>query len=216
MSKRKALPFTLIAVLLLSSTPVLSNEAAAASSHKAKATVTASKLEELSIKDLNQKTKATLNHVKEVMPDLKNYHIASILKESVVTTSGPIDRLEILLSSTREGTSTHFGVIHVNASTGELIGVDIQNKLPSSKEVFSEQDAIKKGKEHLKRLFGKQAEKYKFSEIHSSTSQDNKKQILVIYTSTDHSINVTMDSVGELKAFKKNIYPEAALEGNNK
>ncbi|MFG0216809.1 hypothetical protein ACFU8X_27510, partial [Brevibacillus porteri] len=60
MTKRKALAFTLIAALFLPNTPILSNEAAAATSHKAKATVTATKLEELSINDLNQKAKATL------------------------------------------------------------------------------------------------------------------------------------------------------------
>ncbi|MED1783536.1 hypothetical protein P4V43_17095 [Brevibacillus fortis] len=216
MFKHQALPFTLIAALLLSNTPVLSNEAAAASSPKVKATVNASKLEDLSIKDLNPKAKATLNHVKEVIPYLKNYHIASILKENVVTTSGPIERLEIILSSTPEGTTTHFGVVHLNASTGELFGVDIQNGLPSSKKLIDEKEAFKKGKEHLKRLFGKQAETYKFSEIHSSSSQDNQTQILVIYKSPDHSIYVTMDSVGELKTVKKAIYPEAELEGNHK
>ncbi|WP_414854136.1 hypothetical protein [Brevibacillus sp. IT-7CA2] len=216
MTKRKALAFTLIAALLLPNTLILSNEAAAASSHKAKATVTATKLEELSIKDLNQKAKATLNHVKEVIPDLKNYHITSILKENVVTTSGPIERLEVILSSTPEGTTPEFGVVHVNASTGELISVDIQNGLPSSKEVLGDEKAIKKGKEHLKLLFGKQAEKYKFSQIHSSTVKDNKAQILVIYTSPDHYINVTMDRVGKLKAVKKDIYPKAELDGNNK
>ncbi|MGF9905987.1 hypothetical protein [Brevibacillus porteri] len=215
MFKHQALPFTLIAALLLLNTPLLSNEAAAASSHKAKATVTATKLAELSINDLNQKAKATLNHVKEVIPDLKNYHIASIVKENVVTTSGPIERLEVILSSTPEGTTPDFGVVHVNASTGELISVDIQNGLSASK-VLGDEEAIKKGKEHLKLLFGKQAEKYKFSQIHSSTVQDNKTQILVIYTSPNHYINVTMDSVGKLKTVKKDIYPKAELEGNNK
>lgn len=208
MTKRKALAFALIATLLLPNTPVLSNEAAAASSHKAKATVTASKIEELSIKDLNKKAKATLNHVKEVLPDLKNYHITSLLKENVVTTSGPIERLEVILSSTPEGTAPDFGVVHVNASTGELIGVAIQNGLPSSKEVLGDEKAIKKGKEHLKLLFGKQAEKYKFSQIQTSTVQDKKTQILVIYTSPDHYINVTMDRAGKLKAIQKDIYPK--------
>lgn len=208
MTKRKALAFTLIATLLLPNTPVLSNEAAAASSHKAKATVTASKIEELSIKDLNQKTKATLNHVKEVIPDLKNYHITSLLKENVFTTSGSIERLEVTLSSTPEGTAPDFGVVHVNASTGELIGVAIQNGLPSSKEVLGDEKAIKKGKENLKLLFGKQAEKYKFSQIQTSTVQDKKTQILVIYTSPDHYINVTMDRAGKLKAIQKDIYPK--------
>ncbi|MGG4452040.1 hypothetical protein [Brevibacillus porteri] len=216
MTKRKALAFTLIAALFLPNTPILSNEAAAASSYKAKATVTATKLEELSINDLNQKAKATLNHVKEVIPDLKNYHITSIVKENVVTTSGPIERLEVILSSTPDGTTPDFGVVHVNASTGELIAVDIQNGLPSSKEVLGDEEAIKKGKEHLKLLFGKQAEKYKFSQIHSSTIQDNKTQILVIYTSPDHYINVSMDRVGKLKAIKKDIYPKAELKGKNK
>ncbi|RAT97466.1 hypothetical protein [Brevibacillus sp. Leaf182] len=208
MTKRKALAFALIATLLLPNTPVLSNEAAAASSHKAKATVSASKIEELSIKDLNKKAKATLNHVKEVIPDLKNYHITSLLKENVVTTSGPIERLEVILSSTPEGTAPDFGVVHVNASTGELIGVAIQNGLPSSKEVLGDEKAIKKGKEHLKLLFGKQAEKYKFSQIQTSTVQDKKTQILVIYTSPDHYINVTMDRAGKLKAIQKDIYPK--------
>lgn len=208
MTKRKALAFALIATLLLPNTPVLSNEAAAASSHKAKATVTASKIEELSIKDLNKKAKATLNHVKEVIPDLKNYHITSLLKENVVTTSGPIERLEVILSSTPGGTAPDFGVVHVNASTGELIGVAIQNGLPSSKEVLGDEKAIKKGKEHLKLLFGKQAEKYKFSQIQTSTVQDKKTQILVIYTSPDHYINVTMDRAGKLKAIQKDIYPK--------
>lgn len=208
MTKRKALAFALIATLLLPNTPVLSNEAAAASSHKAKATVSASKIEELSIKDLNKKAKATLNHVKEVLPDLKNYHITSLLKENVVTTSGPIERLEVILSSTPEGTAPDFGVVHVNASTGELIGVAIQNGLPSSKEVLGDEKAIKKGKEHLKLLFGKQAEKYKFSQIQTSTVQDKKTQILVIYTSPDHYINVTMDRAGKLKAIQKDIYPK--------
>ncbi len=212
LTKRKTLAFTLIAALLLSNTPIQSSEAAAASSHKTKATVTASKLEELSIKDLNQKAKATLNHVKEVIPDLKNYHIASIVKENVVTTSGPIERLEVILSSTPEGTTPDFGVVHVNASTGELISIDLQNGLSSSKGIGDE-EAIKKGKEHLKLLFGKQAEKYKFSQILSSTVQDNKTQILVIYTSPDHYINVTMDRVGKLKAIQKDIYPKAELEG---
>ncbi|MCM3145004.1 hypothetical protein [Brevibacillus sp. MER 51] len=210
MTKRKALVFTLIAALLLPITPVLLNEAAAASSYKAKATVTATKLEELSINDLNKKTKATLNHVKEVIPDLKNYPVTSIVKENVDTTSGPIERLEVILSSTPEGTTPDFGVVHVNASTGELISIDIQNRLSSSKEVLGDEEAIKKGKELLKLLFGKQAEKYKFSQINSSTVQDNKTQILVIYTSPDHSINVTMDRVGKLKAVKKDIYPKAA------
>lgn len=210
MTKRKALAFTLITALLLPITPVLLNEAAAASSYKAKATVTATKLEELSINDLNKKTKATLNHVKEVIPDLKNYPITSIVKENVDTTSGPIERLEVILSSTPEGTTPDFGVVHVNASTGELISIDIQNRLSSSKEVLGDEEAIKKGKEFLKLLFGKQAEKYKFSQINSSTVQDNKTQILVIYTSPDHSINVTMDRVGKLKAVKKDIYPKAA------
>ncbi|MCE0450249.1 hypothetical protein [Brevibacillus sp. AF8] len=210
MTKRKALAFTLITALLLPITPVLLNEAAAASSYKAKATVTATKLEELSINDLNKKTKATLNHVKEVIPDLKNYPITSIVKENVDTTSGPIERLEVILSSTPEGTTPDFGVVHVNASTGELISIDIQNRLSSSKEVLGDEEAIKKGKEFLKLLFGKQAEKYKFSQINSSTVQDNKTQILVIYTSPDHSINVTLDRVGKLKAVKKDIYPKAA------
>ncbi|MCC8438038.1 hypothetical protein HP567_026240 [Brevibacillus sp. M2.1A] len=210
MTKRKALAFTLIAALLLPITPVLLNEAAAASSYKAKATVTATKLEELSINDLNKKTKATLNHVKEVIPDLKDYPITSIVKENVDTTSGPIERLEVILSSTPEGTTPDFGVVHVNASTGELISIDIQNRLSSSKEVLGDEEAIKKGKEFLKLLFGKQAEKYKFSQINSSTVQDNKTQILVIYTSPDHSINVTLDRVGKLKAVKKDIYPKAA------
>ncbi|MGK5506636.1 hypothetical protein [Brevibacillus formosus] len=208
MTKRKALAFTLIAAILLPSIPVLSNEAAAASSHKTKATVTATKLEELSIKDLNQKTKATLNHVKEVILDMKNYHITSIVKENVVATSGPIERLEVILSSTPEGTTPDFGVVHVNASTGELISVDIQNGLSSSKEILGDEEAIKKGKEHLKLLFGKQADKYKFSQIHFSPVQDNKTQISVIYTSPDHSINVTLDSLGKLKAVKKDIYPK--------
>ncbi|WP_409175433.1 hypothetical protein [Brevibacillus fortis] len=215
MFKHQALPFTLITALLLLNTPLLSNEAAAASSHKAKATVTATKLAELSINDLNQKAKATLNHVKEVIPDLKNYHITSILKENVATTSGPIERLEVILSSTPEGTTPDFGVVHVNANTGELISVDIQNGLSASK-VLGDEEVIKKGKAHLKLLFGKQAEKYKFSQIHSSTVQDNKTQILVIYTSPNHYINVTMDSVGKLKTIKKDIYPKAELEGNNK
>ncbi|MBY0086267.1 hypothetical protein [Brevibacillus brevis] len=210
MTKRKALAFTLITALLLPITPVLLNEAAAASSYKAKATVTATKLEELSINDLNKKTKATLNHVKEVIPDLKDYPITSIVKENVDTTSGPIERLEVILSSTPEGTTPDFGVVHVNASTGELISIDIQNRLSSSKEVLGDEEAIKKGKEFLKLLFGKQAEKYKFSQINSSTVQDNKTQILVIYTSPDHSINVTLDRVGKLKAVKKDIYPKAA------
>jgi hypothetical protein len=216
MFKHQVLPFTLIAALLLLNTPLLSNEAAAASSHKAKATVTATKLAELSINDLNQKAKATLNHVKEVIPDLKNYHITSIVKENVATTSGPIERLEVILSGTPEGTTPDFGVVHVNASTGERISVDIQNGLPSSKEVLGDEKAIKKGKEHLKLLFGKQAEKYKFSQIHFSTVQDNKTQILVVYTSPDHYINVTMDRVGKLKAVKKDIYPKTELEGSNK
>lgn len=214
MTKRKVLAFTLIAALLLPNTPILTNEAAAASSHKEKATVTATKLEELSINDLNQKAKATLNHVKEAIPDLKNYHITSIVKEKVAATSGPIERLEVILSSKPDGTTPDFGVVHVNASTGELISVDIQNGLPSSKEVLGDEEAIKKGKEHLKLLFGNQAEKYKFSQINSSTVQDNKTQVLVIYTSPDHTINVTMNRAGKLKAVKKDIYPKAT--GKNK
>ncbi|NQF14949.1 hypothetical protein HPY31_13615 [Brevibacillus sp. HB1.3] len=213
MFKHQVLPFALIAALLLPNTPILTNEAAAASTHKEKATVTATKLEELSINDLTQKAKATLNHVKEAIPDLKNYHITSIVKENVAATSGPLERLEVILSSKPDGTSD-FGIVHVNASTGELISVDIQNALPSSKEVLGDEEAIKKGKEHLKLLFGKQAEKYKFSQINSSTVQENKTQVLVIYTSPDHTINVTMDRAGKLKAVKKDIYPKAA--GKNK
>ncbi|MFF0830504.1 hypothetical protein ACFYU8_26785 [Brevibacillus sp. NPDC003359] len=214
MIKRKGLAFSLTAAVLLSNPALLTNEASAASPQKA--TVTATKLEQLTVKDLNSKSKATLNHVKDVIPAIKKYGIDSIIKENIMTNSGTIERLEIILSGTPEGTNPNFGVVHLNSSTGELLSVELQNGLPSSKKVIDEKEAFKKGKEHLKRLFGEQAESYKFSEIHSSTSQDNQTQILVKYKSPDHSIYVTMNSVGELQTVKKDIYSEAKLEGKHK
>lgn len=214
MFKRKAPAFTLVAALLLSNSVVLTNEAAA-SSHKAKQMVTASKLDELSIKDLNDRAKATFKHVKEVLPDLKKYEIDSITIDQFQTNSGPIERLELILSGTPEGTSPNFGVVQLNANTGELLSVDLQNGLLSSKEVLGEKEAIKKGIEHLKHLFGEKADSYKFSEISYSTFQNNKTQLLVIYTSPDHSVYVTMDSIGELKAARKDIYPQDKEEAED-
>ncbi|NRS48720.1 hypothetical protein [Brevibacillus sp. HB2.2] len=206
MSKRKALAFTLMTALLLSNSAVLTTEAAAKASSTEEEVIS----KKLTAENLDDNAKATLELVKEVMPDMEKYDIIHVrVYENLKTRNGDrIDQLEVELMGTPEGEKPHHALVRMNAKTGELIGAEIANGLLKSEAKLNKEEATKKGFEYLKHFFGEKADKYGVSDVRNYVFGDGAKQILVIYTAPDHDIYVTMDSEGELKAAKKDMLIE--------